>query len=257
MIDMFSLEGKVALIIGGTRGIGHGIARGLNEAGAKVVVSSRHQNDCDRVSSELTDLTGNEAVGIASDITSVDAIQQLIKKTIEQFGKMDILVTSAGINVRKDSVDFTENDWNSVTDVQLNGTFFACREAGRYFIKNGLNGKIINISSIDAFVVSRPNIIAYMAAKGAVAQLTKALAVEWADKGICVNSIAPGYFETEMTKVLFKDPEVKEELFRNIPQKRFGDLENDLAGLAIYLASDASDYTTGQIICVDGGYTLV
>ncbi len=154
-------------------------------------------------------------------------------------------------------MDLSEEEWDHVQNVQLKGTFLACQLVGKSMIENNVKGKIINISSIDYKVVSRSNIISYMAAKGAVAQMTRALAVEWAEKNITVNAIAPGYFETVMTRPLFEDEEVKRELLRNIPQKRFGEPYKDLAGLAIYFASDASDYTTGQIVCVDGGYTLI
>ena len=257
MNDMFSLKDKVAIVIGGTKGIGLGIARGLSRSGARVAVASRHDEDCQSIARAITEETGMEAMGMATDVTCVEDVQRLFDATVQRFGRLDIVVTSAGVNVRKDTVDFTEKDWDTVQDVQLKGAFFACQAAGRYFIEHGVKGKIINVCSIDAFVVSRSNIISYMAAKGAVAQMTKALAVEWATKGICVNAIAPGYFETEMTKVLFQNPETREELFRSIPQQRFGDVNNDLAGLAIYFASEASNYTTGQVVCVDGGYTLI
>lgn len=257
MLNMFSLKGKVAIVIGGTRGIGEGLAQGISEAGATVVISSRHLPDCEKVAEHIQSITGNEVKGISSDITSKESLEELVDNVSKKYGRIDILINSAGINVRKDSIDFTEEDWDAVQNVQLKGFFFSCQAVGRYMIENKIRGKIINVSSIDSIVVSRPNIISYMAAKGAVSQMTKALAVEWADKGICVNAIAPGYFETVMTKALFQDEEIKRELFRNIPQERFGNPYKDLAPLAVYLASDASDYTTGQNIFVDGGYTLI
>lgn len=256
-MDMFSLKDKVALVIGGTRGIGEGISLGLSEAGAKLIISSRHEKECRDVAKRISETTGNITRGISVDITVKKSIEELIGKIRDEFGTIDILVNSAGINVRKDTIDVSEEEWDRVQDVQLKGTFLACQLVGKTMIQNNTKGKIINISSIDYKVVSRPNIISYMAAKGAVAQMTRALAVEWADKNISVNAIAPGYFETVMTKPLFEDENVKQELFSNIPKKRFGNPYKDLAGLAIYLASDASDYTTGQIVCVDGGYTLV
>lgn len=257
MLNKFSIEKKVAIVIGGTKGIGKGIAIGLSKAGATVVVSSRHQSDCIAAADEICLITGNPTIGIVCDVTDIDSIYNLVHTTINELGKIDILVNSAGVNVRKDSVDFTEKDWDLVQDTQLKGYFFACQAVGKYMQENGVRGKLINVSSIDSLVVSRTNIISYMAAKGAVAQMTKSLAVEWADKGICVNAIAPGYFETEMTKVLFEDAKVREELFENIPVKRFGNPEEDLAPIAVYLASEASDYVTGQNIVVDGGYTLI
>ena len=257
MSNFFSLDGKVAIVIGGTRGIGEGLALGISEAGAKVVITSRHLPDCEKVAQQIQSITGKETWGTASDITSKKSMEELVEKVSAKYGHIDILINSAGINVRKDSIDFTEEDWDAVQNVQLKGFFFSCQAVGRHMIQNNIKGKIINVSSIDSIVVSRPNIISYMAAKGAVSQMTKALAVEWADKGICVNAIAPGYFETVMTKVLFQDEAIRTELFSNIPQKKFGDPYKDLAPLAIYLASDASNYTTGQNIFVDGGYTLI
>lgn len=256
-MDMFSLKDKVALVIGGTRGIGEGIAFGLSGAGAKLIVSSRHEPECGSVAQKIQESTGNRALGMAVDITVKKSIEELLDRVQNEFGKIDILVNSAGVNVRKDTVDLSEEEWDHVQNVQLKGTFLACQLVGKSMIENNVKGKIINISSIDYKVVSRSNIISYMAAKGAVAQMTRALAVEWAEKNITVNVIAPGYFETVMTRPLFEDEEVKRELLRNIPQKRFGEPYKDLAGLAIYFASDASDYTTGQIVCVDGGYTLI
>lgn len=257
MNKLFGLEGKVAIIIGGTRGIGRGVAKGLAMAGAKLVICSRKQAECQQAAEELTAETGRDAIGLATDVTNRTSLTALVDKTDRRFGRIDILVNSAGINVRKDSVDVTPGDWDLVQDTQTKGTFFTCQAAARYMMLHGIRGKIINICSIDAKCVSRTNIISYMVAKGGVANMTRALAAEWADKGICVNAIGPGYFETEMTKVLFEDPATREELFAHIPQKRFGDPYRDLAGAAIYFASEMSNYTTGQLLLIDGGYTLI
>lgn len=256
-MKFFSLENKVALVIGGTRGIGEGIATGLSEAGADVIVVSRHQDSCDEAARRIEDYTKHRTSGMVADVSNADSINNLVAHVWEQLGHIDILVNSAGVNIRKDTVDFSEDDWDHVQNVQLKGTFLMCQAVGKRMINNKILGKIINISSIDSIVVSQSNIIAYMAAKGAITQITKSLAVEWAEHGICVNAIAPGYFETIMTKSLFEKKEIREQLLSNIPQKRFGGPYKDLAGLAVYLASDSSNYTTGQTICVDGGYTLV
>ena len=256
-MNFFSLEGKVALVIGGTRGIGEGIATGLSEAGADVVIVSRHQDGSDEAAKRITEYTHRETFGMVADVASRESVETLVKEVWEKFGHIDILVNGAGVNIRKDTIEVSEEEWDHVQNDQLKGTFFACQTVGRYMIENGIKGKIINISSIDSLVVSQSNIISYMAAKGAITQITKSLAVEWAEKGICVNAIAPGYFQTVMTKPLFENKVIREQLLSNIPQKRFGSPYKDIAGLAIYLASDSSNYTTGQSICVDGGYTLV
>lgn len=254
---MFSLKGKNALVIGGSKGLGEGIARGLVEAGAVAVVSSRNQADCDKAAAGIVETTGGQCVGISADISTKDGVDKLVNAVIEKLGHIDILVNSAGVNIRKPAVDYTVEDWDTVQNVQLKGVFLACQAVGRHMIEKGIKGRIINISSINARVVARPNIVSYVAAKGAVMQMTKALAVEWAQYGITVNAVAPGFFETAMTKVLFEDPATREEMFRHIPVKRFGNADNDLAGMVVYFASEASAYTTGQIIYIDGGYTSI
>ena len=257
LMELLSMKGKNVLIIGGSKGLGKGIAIGLAEAGAKVAVSSRKQADCDLAVKEIEEKSGLKAYAIPGDIASVEGVNTLIDKTVETLGQIDVLINSAGINIRKPALEYTEEDWDTVQNVQLKGVFLACQAVGRHMVENNIRGKIINISSINARIVARPNIVSYVAAKGAVMQMTKALAVEWAEKGICVNAIAPGFFETEMTKVLFEDPAIREEMFRHIPVKRFGNTANDLAGIALYFASEASNYTTGQIIYIDGGYTSI
>ena len=257
VMELFSLKGKNALVIGGSKGLGEGIAQGLSQAGAIVVVSSRNQADCDTAASKIQDATGNTAIGIAADISTKEGVDTLVNAMVAKLGHIDILVNSAGLNIRKPAVEYTVDDWDKVQNVQLKGVFLSCQAVGKHMIENGIKGKIINISSINARVVARPNIVSYVAAKGAVMQMTKALAVEWAQYGICVNAIAPGFFETAMTKVLFEDPATREEMFRHIPVKRFGNPDTDLAGMAVYFASETSNYTTGQIIYIDGGYTSI
>lgn len=257
VMELFSLKGKNALVIGGSKGLGEGIAQGLSQAGAIVVVSSRNQADCDTAASKIQDATRNTAIGIAADISTKEGVDTLVNAMVAKLGYIDILVNSAGLNIRKPAVEYTVDDWDKVQNVQLKGVFLSCQAVGKHMIENGIKGKIINISSINARVVARPNIVSYVAAKGAVMQMTKALAVEWAQYGICVNAIAPGFFETAMTKVLFEDPATREEMFRHIPVKRFGNPDTDLAGMAVYFASETSNYTTGQIIYIDGGYTSI
>ena len=249
---MFSLKGKTAVIVGGSKGIGNGIAIGLANAGASVVLTSRNQADLDKAAKEITEATGAKAVGIAADISSLEEIQKLVGKAVDEMGHIDILVNAAGVNVRKSCLDFTEADWDTVLNVQLKYVFFMCQTVAKHMIEKGIKGKFINIASISS-VIALKNMIGYCTAKGGLVQTTKALALELAPHGICVNALAPGYTSTEMTKPLFSDPVKVEEMMTRIPLKRFGEVE-DYAGLAVYLASESSSYLTGQLITVDGGW---
>ena len=257
MKDIFSLQVKRDVVIEGTKGLGKGMAKALSQAGAVVAIASRNERECEEQSKKLQSETEKTVYGIAGDISTCTGARRLIRKAEEKLGGIDILVNSAGINIRKSSTDYTEQDWDKVQNVQLKGPFFTCQTAAKAMIDNNIKGRIINIASINAKIIARPDIVSYVAAKGAVMQMTKALAVEWAVYGITVNSIAPGFFETEMTKVLFEDKEINRKLLEHIPAGRFGNPMSDLAGIVVYFASEASQYTTGQMICIDGGYTCV
>ena len=254
MNDAFSLTGKVAIIIGGSKGLGKGIALGLSQAGATFVLSSRKQADLDAAAEDIKLATGNDACGIAADITSTAACQQLVDKVVEKYGHIDILVNSAGLNIRKSVLDFEESDWDKVLDVQLKYVFFMGQAVAKHMIANNIKGKIINICSLNS-ELGLKNMIAYVAAKGGVRQITKGMAHELAPYGIGVNAIGPGYFRTEMTEVLFQDPERVKGFLNRIPAQRIG-VPSDLAGAAVFLASEASDYVVGQTIYVDGGWLI-
>jgi NAD(P)-dependent dehydrogenase (short-subunit alcohol dehydrogenase family) len=250
---MFSLKNKTAIVVGGSKGLGKGMAEGLAEAGANVVLCSRRQADLDQAAKEITEATGNaNVIGISRDITSIDGINTLVNTVIDKYGQIDILINGAGVNVRKAALDFNEEDWDNVQDTQLKYVFFMCQSVAKHMKDKGIKGKIINIGSLTS-ELGLKNMISYCAAKGAIVQLTKALANELAEHGINVNAIGPGYYETEMTKPLFENPEYREGLLRRIPMDRFG-FPEDLKGTAVFLASSASDYITGQIIYVDGGW---
>jgi len=252
-MSLFSLAGKNAIIVGGSKGIGKGMALGLAKAGATVVLSSRNQAELDASAKEISELTNSKAIGIAADITSIAAINSLLEKAVAEVGHIDILVNCAGVNVRKGCLDFTEEDWDLVQDVQLKYVFFMCQAVAKHMIEKGIKGKIINIASVTSTIAIK-NMISYCSAKGGIVQLTKALALELAPYGICANSMAPGYTATEMTRPVFEDKVRVAELMTRIPAKRFGET-SDYEGIAVYLASKESDYMSGQLITIDGGWT--
>ena len=251
-MDMFSLKGKNAVVIGGSKGIGKGMALGLARAGVTVILVSRNQSDLTAAAKEISEKTNAEAVGISADITSIEAINNLVGKVVGEYGHIDILINSAGVNVRKGCLDFNEEDWDSVQNVQLKYVFFMCQAVAKHMAEKGIKGKIINIASISS-VIGLKNMIAYCTAKGGIVQMTKAFAVELAPYGICVNAMAPGYTSTEMTKAVFSDDKRVAEMLSRIPRDRFG-IPEDYEGIAVYLASEGSDYLTGQLIVVDGGW---
>ena len=254
MKNLFDLTGKVAIVVGGSRGLGRGMAAGLLDAGATVVICSRNEEVVRKAALEMSEETGSICEGIALDVTSVEAIQAFIAKVDEKFGRIDILINSAGINVRKDALDFEEEDWDKVTDTQLKYVFFMDKYVGKYMVDHNIKGRIINVGSISS-MVGLKNIVAYVTSKGGILQMTKALANEWAQYGITVNAIGPGYCYTEMTRPLLSKPGVTEKYEERIPMGRLGEPE-DMATTAVYLASDASGYVTGQMIYVDGGWTI-
>ena len=249
----FSLTGKTAIVVGGGTGLGFGMASGLAQAGANVVLVSRRQNVIDESAAKIAEATGNaNVVGISADITSIENINELVGKVCDKFGQVDVLINGAGVNKRFSALEFTEADWDVVQNTQLKYVFFLCQAVAKQMVEKGIKGKIINIASLTS-ELGLPNMISYCAAKGGIVQITKAMANEWAQYGINVNAIGPGYYETEMTAPLFKDEKRVAELFSRIPMKKFG-LPSDLAGTAVFLASEASDYVTGQVIYVDGGF---
>jgi len=251
-MELFSLKGKTAIVVGGSKGIGKGMALGLAQAGATVVLNSRNQAQLDTAAEEITKKTGAVSIGIAGNVTSLETVHSIVKQVANRFGHIDILVNAAGVNVRKSCLDFEEEDWDRVQNVQLKAVFFMCQAVARHMVENKIKGKLINTASISS-VIALKNMVSYCAAKGGLVQMTKALALELAPYGICVNAMAPGYTSTEMTRPLFSDPVKVAEMMSRIPQKRFGEVE-DYAGIAVYLASSASDYMTGQLVTVDGGW---
>jgi NAD(P)-dependent dehydrogenase (short-subunit alcohol dehydrogenase family) len=250
-LQQFSLEGKVAIVTGSSRGIGRAIATGLAGAGAAVTVNGRNAESVKAVAEAIVD-SGGASLPVIADVSKAAGVENLIQKTVERFGRLDILINNAGISpYYKPAETMTEAEWDEVMAVNLKGVFLCCQAAGRLMIPQR-SGRIINISSI-AGQVALPRLIAYCAAKGAVERITRVLAVEWAPHHILVNSIAPGYVESDLTKSLRENPARQDALIRQVPLGRLGKAE-EIVGAAIYLSSDAASYVTGQTLCIDGGW---
>ena len=248
---LFDLTGRVAIMTGAGRGLGRTMALALAAAGADLALASRTAPELESLAAEVEQL-GRRAVAVPTDVTSPEACEALVAATVERLGRVDILVNNAGMNVRKPVLEFTPEEFDQVLAVNLKGYFNGAQAAGRRFVAQG-SGKVINVSSILGSV-ALANQAAYASSKGAIDQLTKVLALEWASAGVQVNSLGPTYFETELTRPLYEDPERKAFIEDRTPMGRWGQ-PHELAGAVIFLASDASDFVTGQTLLVDGGWT--
>jgi len=251
ILEKFSLKGKSGIVTGGGSGIGKAIAKGLVQAGAEIVIAGRNKARLETVSEELKKF-GGPIIPIQVDVSKMEDIKNLVDRTVKEFRKIDFLFNNAGIIRRTPSEDFTEKDWDEAININLKGPFFLAQSVARVMISQKRKGKIINTSSLIS-VQGGKRVPAYAASKGGLAQVTKSMANDWAKYNILVNAIGPGWVKTELTEPLRQDKERLAEITSRIPLGRWADPE-DLVGAAIFLASDASDYITGQTIFVDGGW---
>jgi NAD(P)-dependent dehydrogenase (short-subunit alcohol dehydrogenase family) len=248
--QLFSLEGKTAVVTGGTSGIGRAISLGLADAGADVVATGRRQQQVEEAAAEIEE-RGRQSLRLASDVCDRGSLEKLLAATLDRFGKVDILVNCAGIIKRTPTLDLSEEEWANIINTNLTGTLRASQIFGKHMVGRGY-GRIINIASLNSFV-ALTEVAAYAASKSGVASLTRSLAVEWSKKGVTVNAIAPGVFRTDINAKLLDSTARGQELLMRTPMGRFGKTE-ELVGAAIYLASDSASFVTGEILVVDGGF---
>lgn len=250
ILDKFKLNGKYGIVTGGGSGIGRGIARGLVEAGAEVIIAGRNMERLSSVADELGSI--GRVVPAPVDMKSDESLQALVDRAVSEFGKIDFLFNNAGTIHRAPTEDFPAAAWEEVLRVNLTGPFYLAQAVARVMIANKTRGKIVNTSSLIA-VFGGKTVPAYAASKGGLSQVTKTMCNDWGRYGINVNAIGPGWVKTDLTQALRNDPGRYNEISARIPLGRWADPE-DLAGIAVFLASEASDYISGQVIFVDGGY---
>jgi len=248
--NIFSLEGKTAVVIGGTSGIGRVLSLGLADAGADVIASARRQEQVNKTAAEI-EQRGRQTLRVCSDVCNRKSLEQLLAASLDRFGKVDILINCAGKIKRTPTLTMPEEEWAEIVNTNLTGTLRACQIFGKHMLERGC-GRIVNIASLNSFVALN-EVAAYAASKAGVVSLTRSLAVEWSRKGVTVNAIAPGVFHTDLNANLLDNTPRGRELLMRTPMGRFGRTE-ELVGAAVYLSSDAASFVTGGTLVVDGGF---